>query len=115
MRDDERIDLSSLDPMKDPRHWDDVVQRTMQRVTPVLVDRADGAPLLVIGGWVKPLLAAAAVLLALLVPAEIALESREVRVEQVERLVTLSAAWEPSNPPPSGAEFVRALAERMQP
>ena len=115
MRDDEQLDLSSLDPMHDAGHWDAVIQRTMARVAPTLRERADGAPLVVIGGWVKPVLAAAAVLLALLVPAELALEAREVRVERVERLVTLSAAWQPTDPPPSGAEFVRVLAERMQP
>jgi hypothetical protein len=114
LSDADRIDLSPLDPERDPAQWERFVQRTVDRVAPVLAERRSAVPLVVIAGWVKPLLIAAVLLLALLIPAEIALEARETRREQVKRLVTLSA-WAPTAPAPTGVEFVRALSERMRP
>jgi len=51
----------------------------------------------------------------LLIPIELALELRESRAEQVERLVSLSSRWEDGGKPPSGAAFLRALTAEVTP
>jgi hypothetical protein len=108
MNDDDRFDFSALDPMRDPEHWREVVATTLGRVDAAL-DRRTADPLATIVGWKRPLLIAAAVAVALLVPVELALELREPRAEQVQRLVSLSIDWG-GDDPPSGAAFLRALA-----
>src|SRR5690348_617971 len=113
MTDPERFDLTPLDPGQDPGRWEAHVAETLRRVDAVMLDRA-GAPLDVIGGWMKPVLIGAAVVLGLLIPIEVALEQRENRLERVARLVALSADWLPAGSPPSGADFVRALARRSR-
>jgi hypothetical protein len=114
MTEHDRLDLSALDPMRDPEHWERVMAATLVRVDAVLAHRADG-PLAAIAAWSRPLLLAAAAALALLVPVELALELRESRAEQVERLVSLSTAWDGAEEPPTGVEFLRALAAEDTP
>lgn len=109
MNDDERLDLSSLDPLREPAHWYGFVAATLLRADAPLARRAQD-PLSLIASWTRPMLAAAATTLVLLVPVEVTLERREARAEQVDRLVALSSAWDGSALPPSGADFVRALA-----
>jgi hypothetical protein len=105
---DERLDLSPLDPMEDPTRWRSLVEGTLHRVDAVLAERsADEHPLMLIASWRRRLLWAAAAALAILVPAEIALELREAKQERVDRLVTISSHWGPV--PPTGATFLRAL------
>jgi hypothetical protein len=114
MSENDELDLSPLDPLEDPDHWRDVVSATRQRVDAVLAGRADD-PLAAIVEWRRPLLIAAAAAVALLVPVELYLETREPRAEQVERLVALSSSGAVEGDPPSGAEFLRALAAEEQP
>ncbi len=109
MTDHERLDFSSLDPARDPEHWGALVAGTLARVDVALEGRARrDDPLHLIAAWRKPLLAAAAALILMLIPVEFALELRERRVEQVGRLVALSH-WPAETQPPSGADFRRAL------
>ena len=115
MNEDDRLDLSPLDPMRDPARWRAVVDSTMSRVDAVLGQRAAQDPLTLIAHWTRPLLLATAATLAVLVPVELALEAREREAEQVERLVALSSAIDEGEQPPSSAEFLRALAERGTP
>ena len=114
MTDHDRLDLSALDPARDPEHWERVMAATLIRVDAVLSRRIDD-PLTAIAVWKRPLLVAAGVALALLIPIELALELRESRAEQVERLVSLSSRWEDGRTPPSGAEFLRALTAEGTP
>jgi hypothetical protein len=114
MNEHDRLDLSALDPLREPAHWRAVVEATLTRVDVVLARRPPD-PLSLIASWTRPLLVATAVALALLVPVELALEMREARAEQVQRLVELSAHWRDGEPPPSGSEFLRALAEEGRP
>ena len=108
----EKLDLSPLDPMRDPGHWRAVFDGTLQRVDAVLRERLrQRDPLELIADWLKPVLLAAAVVMAILVPVEIALERREAEAEQVQRLVTLSANWARAEAKPTAADFVRALGE----
>lgn len=114
MTDHDRLDLSALDPTRDPEHWERVRVATLARVDAVLSRRSDD-PLVAIAGWRRPLLVVAAALLALLIPVELALELREPRAEQVERLVSLSTGLVDGEEPPSGAEFLRALEAEETP
>ncbi len=66
-------------------------------------------PLALIAGWRRPLLAAAAAALLVLVPLEVALELRETRAETVRGLVAASTAWAQEGRAPTGAELLRAM------
>lgn len=110
MKDDEPLDLSALDALRDPVRWQSVVDATLARLDAVLWERArPDDPFHVIASWRLRLLAAAAAAILVLIPAEIALERREAKVERVKRLVAISH-W-PSTAQPTGADFRRALGE----
>lgn len=116
MNEQEPVDLSPLDPSADAARWQRVVEATMLRVDAVLEARERAQdPLTLIASWRRPVLVAAAVALAVLVPVELLLEVREARAEQVEALVTLSSGLVGAELPPSGADFLRALAVESQP
>lgn len=107
--DDEPLDLSALDPRRDPERWRAVVEGTRTRVDAVLETRAGGDdPLDVLASWRRPLLVAAAAAILALIPAEIALERREAEMERVQRLVAISH-WASPAQRPTGADFLRAL------
>lgn len=107
--DDERpLNLSALDPARDPGRWRMVFDATLARVDDVLLHRRQD-PLAFIAGWRRPLLAAAAAALLLLVPVEIALERRETRAETVRGLVAVSTAWAREGRAPTGEELMRAM------
>jgi len=108
MTDDRRLDLSALDPARDPARWRMVFDATLARVDEVLLHRRQD-PLSLIAGWRRPLLAAAAAALLVLVPVEVALERRETRVETVRGLVSVSTAWAEEGRTPTGAELLRAM------
>jgi hypothetical protein len=108
MDDDRRLDLSALDPARDELRWRGVVAATRARVDAVVLHRRQD-PLALIAGWQRPLLAAAAAAVVLLVPVEVALERRETRVETVRGLVSASTAWAGAGRTPSGAELLQAL------
>jgi hypothetical protein len=109
---DDRIDFSALGTEAHPDRWNAAVERTMRRVSEVLAQpRAPFDPLFLIAGWIRPIVAAAAVLIAILIPTEIALESREENRERVERLVQLTSRLA-GDRALAAAEFVRALGER---
>lgn len=106
--DDRRLDLSALDPARDAGRWRTVFDATLARVDDVLLQRRADA-LTLIAGWQRPLLAAAAAAVLLLVPVEVALERRETRVETVRGLVAASTAWAQEGRAPTGAELLRAM------
>lgn len=106
--DERRLDLSALDPERDPGRWRAVFDGTLARVDGVLMHRREDA-LTLIAGWRRPLLAAAAAAVLMLVPVEIALERRESRAETVRGLVAASTAWAQEGRAPTGAELLRAM------
>lgn len=106
--DERRLDLSALDPARDPGQWRTVFDATLARVDDVLLHRRQD-PLALIAGWRRPLLAAAAAALLVLVPLEVALERRETRAETVRGLVAASTAWAQEGRAPTGAELLRAM------
>lgn len=106
--DERRVNLSALDPARDPARWRAVLDATLARVDDALLHRRQD-PLALIAGWRRPLLAAAAAALLVLVPVEVALERRETRVETVRGLVAASTAWAQEGRAPTGAELLRAM------
>ncbi|HEX9939064.1 MAG TPA: hypothetical protein VGB15_18120 [Longimicrobium sp.] len=106
--DDRRVDLSALDPARDADRWRALMGATLARVDDVLLHRRQD-PLALIAGWRRPLLAAAAAALLVLVPAEVALERREPRVKTVRGLVAVSTAWAHEGRAPTGAELLQAM------
>ena len=77
MRDDEPLDLSALDPERDPGRWRALIEGTLARLDLALEERSRrDDPLYVIATWRIPLLAAAASFILVLIPVEIALERR---------------------------------------
>jgi hypothetical protein len=116
MNEHDPIDLSPLDPMRDPARWDAVVARTMARVDAALAERERRQdPLAMIAAWRRPVLLAASVTLAMLIPVEVLLELRETRMEQVERLVAISTALDEVERAPSASDFLRALGTGAAP
>ena len=108
MSEHQQIDLSALEP----RDWGAITARTMDRVDAVLASRLAAAddPFTLIASWRRSVLAAAAVILAVVIPAEIALEIRERRAEAVHRLATLSVESVQRHEPLSGSEILRTIA-----
>jgi hypothetical protein len=111
MSHDDPLDLSALDPERDPGRWRALITDTLVRLDAVLEERARrDDPLHLIAAWRKPVLAAAAAVILILIPLEIALERRETWSERVERLVALS--YQPlTTQLPTGGDFRRALGE----
>ncbi|HEU4556582.1 MAG TPA: hypothetical protein VFS20_01990 [Longimicrobium sp.] len=112
--DERRLDLSALDPARDPARWRAMVGATLARMDDVLVHRRQDA-LSLIAGWRRPLLAAAAAVLLVLLPVEFALERREARVKTVRGLVAASTAWAQEGRAPTGAELLRAMSTGAAP
>ena len=110
MKEQEPVDLSPLEPER----WETVVEATLRRVDAVLAARPQD-PLTLIASWSRSLSIGAAVVVALLVPAELLLESREARAEQVDSLVQLTTRAALGERPPTGAELSRALGQGALP
>lgn len=112
MIENEKLDLSALDPAR----WKAVIDETLERVYAKLDERSkcedDAFDLIV--RWRRMLIAAAAVVLAVLIPAEFALEARESREEAIHRLAILSAASVQRHQSPSAAEILRTIAEESR-
>jgi hypothetical protein len=114
MDDDRPLDLSALDPARDPARWRAVFDATLARVDDALLQRRQD-PLALIAGWRRPLLAAAAAAILFLVPVEVALERRETRIEAIRGLVSTSTAWAAEGRTPTGAELMRAIRTGERP
>jgi hypothetical protein len=108
MTEEQRLDLSSLDPRVDAARWSTFVQGTAERVQVVLARRSVD-PLTLIAGWMRSVTTTVAVLVALLVPVELMLERSETGREQVDRLVQLSAESIRDGGALSATELARAV------
>lgn len=64
--DDRRLDLTPLDPFRDAERFERMVRSIVSRAAPELERRAEADPSLfaLLAAWARPMLAAAAVLLA---------------------------------------------------
>lgn len=108
------VDLSPLDAGDDPDRWQGVVDATMLRVDAVLIARARD-PLTLIASWSRSLVVVATAILAVVVPAELALELREENSERVRTLVRLSTQTALGEQPPTGEELSRMLGHDLLP
>jgi hypothetical protein len=114
MHEHDPLDLSELDPTLDPGHWKAVVETTLSRVETVLARRPTD-PITLIASWHRPLILAASIVIALLIPVEMMLEHRETGVEQVRMLVRLSTQTALGESRPTGAELSRVLGNERLP
>ena len=104
------VDLSVL--AADERHWQQVMHATMDRVDEVLAARSN--PWTVLASWNRPVLAAAAAVVILLIPVEFALEKREQYTARVDALVDLSAGAVRDGRQPAADDIARTAAGSMQ-
>ena len=108
MNEQQPLDLSALDPMREPERWQAFVDVTMLRVDAVLAERS-GDPLRLIASWSRPLMLACVLVVAVLIPVEVILENRETGAEQIQTLVRLSTQSALGEEVPTGAELSQTL------
>lgn len=66
MNNNERLNLAALDPAADTERWERTIASIRERALPELARRsAARSPLLLLAGWARPMLSAAAVLAAI--------------------------------------------------
>ena len=109
------VDLSPLDPARRPE-WTARVEATRRVVAARLASRSlRQGPLDVLSGWARPILAAAAVMVALVGGADALLRgpasSGPARLGEARRLALLSEASVAHGRAPSGAELRSILRE----
>jgi hypothetical protein len=108
----EPVDLSSLDPARRSR-WTARLEVTRHEVRAALERRAARGPLELMGHWARPILAIAAVLLALLGGADALLHGSGSRARdrlgESRRLGLLTEASLAHGRTPSGAELRRIV------
>ena len=114
MNDPEAIDLSPLDPRRDPNRWSLLVEATRLRVAAAMLQRSrERDPLAIVSGWARPILAAAAVVLVLLGAVGAALRGPVAPSGSApRRLALLAEASVVEGRSPTGAELVAALRMR---
>jgi hypothetical protein len=112
MNEPEPVDLSPLDPQADAERWLQLTEATRVRVAAVLRDR-ELDPFVVVSGWSRPILAAAAALLLVLGAAAGALSgSGTVRPSEARRLAYLAESSVLHGHAATGAEVIGAIRPR---
>ena len=76
MNDDQDPTWAPLDPSRDPERWESMVREIVERAAPILAGYAARGPADLLAAWLRPTLAAAAVVSALALGA-LAAGSRE--------------------------------------
>jgi hypothetical protein len=119
MGDSDPIDLSPLDPERDPERWARFLAVTRLRVEAALESLgAAPGPLELVSGWFRPILAAAAALAALLGSAWLLVGSRTAPLEratEARRLAALSEESFERGLRPTGSQLLVALRSRSAP
>lgn len=116
MNDFERFDLSPLDPARDPERWARFAALTRLRIEAALPGAQ--APLDLVAGWFRPILAAAALLAAVLGSARLLVGSRSAALDgatEARRLAVLSEQTLGRGERPTGAQLLVALRSRSAP
>lgn len=115
MNEPEPVDLSPLDPARDPGRWARLMDATRLRVDAAVRERAIPLDALaVVGGWMRPILAAAVLALALLGAARVTMggpTSRAAPASDAQRLAALTAGFAEGHVP-TGAELAAAVRAR---
>ena len=119
MSDSERIDLSPLDPARDPERWARLVAATRLRVESALDGLAPApAPLDLVAGWFRPILVAAVLVAALLGSVRVLVGSRSATLAhatEARRLAALSDESLGRGRPPTGSQLLVAIRSRSAP
>jgi len=111
MSDFEPIDLSPLDPERDPQRWARTMDAVRLRVEAALLQRSrEHDPLAVLTLWARPILAAAAVAVVLLGSAVITLGGRAApAASEARRLAYLAESSVVHGRIPTGAQVMNAI------
>jgi len=116
MSDLERMDLSALDPARDPEHWSRLTETTRLRIEASLESRRGTPKVLdILAAWHRPILAAAAVLALAFGLADAAISARGGALDGASgarRLAALSDNSLGRGLRPTGTELMIALKAR---
>jgi hypothetical protein len=114
MTDFEPIDLSPLDPGRDPLRWAKVTDAVRFRVEAALLQRQrESDPFAVLSAWGRPILAAAAVALLVLGSAVVGLGSPGAsRASEARRLAYLAESSVVHGRTPTGAQVMNVIIGR---
>ncbi|HWB41963.1 MAG TPA: hypothetical protein VG500_11925 [Gemmatimonadales bacterium] len=119
MNDFEAMDLSPLDPARDPARWSGLLEATRLRIEAVLAGRlVPVRPLDVVHAWSRVLLPAAAVFAVVLGAAGAVVGGRDPaldRASEARRLAVLSDHSIGRGQRPTGAELLVAIRSRRAP
>ena len=119
MTEPDSMDLSPLDPGRDPERWARRLESTRLLVEAVLAGRmAPSRALDVVSAWFRPILAAAAVLAAVVGAAGAAVGGRNAaldRASEARRLAVLSENSLGRGERPTGAQLLVAIRSRRAP
>jgi hypothetical protein len=110
MNESQPVDLSPLDPERDPHRWATLMNATRLRVAQaVLKHSREVDPLVLVSDWARPILAAAAVILLLLGAATAFGRSGPHVVSQARGLAYLTESSLLRGQAPTGAEVMAAM------
>ncbi len=118
MTEPDGMDLTALDPGRDPQRWARRMDATRLLVNAVLAGRlAPSGSFDIVGGWFRPILAAAAVLAALVGAAGAGLGRNTAldRASEARRLAVLSDNSLGRGERPTGAQLLVAIRSRRAP
>ncbi len=111
--DPQAIDLSPLDPTRDPEHFDEIVAAITTEAADELARRASATPITELARWQRPMLAAAAVLaiISLTVMSRIELPdvTEEAGVEEALGVPSELAQWMWTDELPTTADLFSAF------
>ena len=117
MNDDQDPTWAPLDPMRDPERWESMVRGIVDRAAPILAGYAARGPAELLAAWLRPTLAAAAVVSVLALGA-LAAGSREPETGATIGLGDALSypepvtAWVSTGQTPTIEELVVAMEER---
>lgn len=119
MNESEGVNLSPLDPGRDPERWGRRLEATRLLLEAVLARRiAPSGALDIVGAWFRPVLTTAAVLVAVLGAAGAVLGGRNAsldRATEARRLAVLSDNSLGRGQRPTGAQLLVAIRSRRAP
>lgn len=119
MTEPDSMDLSPLDPGRDPERWARRLESTRLLVEAILAGRISPSGALdIVSAWFRPILATAAVLAAVLGAAGVLIGSRNQALErasEARRLAVLSDNSLGRGERPTGAQLLVAIRSRRAP
>lgn len=112
-----RVDLSPLDPAVDRLRYERLIRRILGAAEPELVRRArQASPLILVVGWARPTLAAAAIIAAMALGALVATDRGRPQpadlVVDALGVPTPAAEWLEDGREPTASDLVLAMENR---